>query len=416
MTAFSNMTDEANAALNQAKEKYIWKWYDFVMKMTHETPSHLNDIDEKEFWYVLSNNTSGLVTWDFVVKNHKRPWCWIAISKNPSIVTSWDKVANNLNFPWDFSSLSMLPCLTYDIVQNNLQTPRKCPNPLSILGWDWDRLSKNPSVASWELITEHARQPITPSSFCPEWKASALLQNPNVVRDMSYICAIEMGALGRYSPSTFSITSFLGNPAIINPQTFARARSISLPPLSLPIDKTCDLLSNPSLTWDMFKHIVSAYWDPFALYKDDIKVSWEDIKPFFTHKTEPVSNFCVHMLALSCLFPSWDYVVDRGITEYFETRHYEHLSINKSIVRSGEFVMNNAENRKYPWDYMSMTSVISFPRALELEVLSKVVRVWHAQNVICRQIERSLVDPSYSMCQQRVMREYAAFCNEVGEA
>ena len=121
------------------------------------------------------------------------------------------------------------------------------------------------------------------------------------------------------------------------------------------------------------------------------------------------------MLALSCLFPSWDYVVDRGITEYFETRHYEHLSMNKSIVCSGEFVMNSEENRKYPWDYMNMTSVISFPRALELEVLSKVVRVWHARNVIGRQIERSLVDSSYSMCRKRVMREYTDLCNEVGK-
>ena len=378
------ITRELEAALTQAKEDFIWEWYTFVKKMTKERLSRSNGRNKDQiyeeakeaFWYELSGNTTGLLTWDFVSKNKDRPWGSYRLSGNAAVVTSWDIVAQNPDMDWFYGQISTLPWFTFDIVEKNRDT----------IVWSWYFLSKNPSVASWELIIDHARN----NRDDVPWNRVSLLQNPNVVRDVSYIEAIRNGALGRFALPQMNPHSFTRNPAITPPSSYSWKM----------------LTEDRNGIWN---NVVSQNWDKSLI--NAINIRWEDAKPFFLDAQKCGVHHDV-FLHLPSLFPSWDYVVEKHITKHFQRNYYVHLSRNESIVGGGEFVMDNPENRKYPWNYIVMTRAIKLPSKIELEVLEKVVLSWHAQNVICRQIERSLFDPSYMMCRQRVMREYVSFCAE----
>lgn len=229
----------------------------------------------------LSDNPN--ITWEYIQKHKDKPWSDVCVARNPNL--TWEIIHNNPEYAcwhlfanplvkwedvpyllsrtdlWKMGSLplglptgsgpygtlsesdcwtmlSMNPNLTWEIVKGSSGSGVALPMG-SVPSWNWMSLTQNPSVITWDILTNDPAY--------HKW-ASALFafsKNPNMTWDI----------VKKNCMLPWRSDNLCENPSVVTPENVHELNTLRL---------RCDhaLQRNPNFTEkDLRKIYIRSYWD-----------------------------------------------------------------------------------------------------------------------------------------------------------
>jgi hypothetical protein len=325
-----------------------WNWQNISAK------ANINFTKYPDFpwdWSALSVNPNLTIKDIISTKNSTELFEWIDVSRHKNI-TMID-IENNPTLPWDWSSVSCNPNI------RNLDKP-----------WDWQWLSMNPNI-NFDFIVKFIEK-----SWCWDFvsmnsavKMEHVLKHPNLPWDYRTLSLNE-------NITIQDILTHLDKPWCW--QAISFSKYVTMQQVYVPWDfyglsrnpgiKFNDMMENPDKPWN---------WQMITL------------NPNITYKIIDENPTC-----------SWDLT---RLSMTFENvfKHMKPDRLSELSYYSNTTYNDFIQHPDIPWNWYSISMHPMF-----LTPTPEEIRKWWASKTICKYIFEAYTNPSYKVCQKRLLKEF----------